>query len=105
MKPLLIDAYVHETLMRDLVGHDHSPASFLVYLWIAMEQQRRDGPVEASYAQLAEETGLSRSTAQTSVAWLLQRELLGVERASVTATPVYRALTPWQRGAREAGRA
>lgn len=98
MKPsLLLDPYVHGTLLRDLVGHDHSPASFVLYLWIALEQQRRGAPVAASYAQLADETGLSRSTAQSSIAWLLRRKLLSVERANLTATPVYTALTPWRR--------
>ena len=95
--PLQLDPYIHTTLMRDLVGHDGTPAAFLLYLWIAMEQQRLSTPVAASYARLAEETGLSRSTAQTAVAWLLGRELLSVHRASVTATPVYKALTPWRR--------
>lgn len=86
--------------MRDLIGHDRTPASFVLYLWVAMEQQRLDGPVAASYAQLAQETGLSRSTAQASVSWLLKRKLLAVERARVTATPVYTALTPWRRAER-----
>lgn len=97
---LSLDLYIHSTLMRDLVGHDHSPAAFLLYLWIALEQQRQGSPVQASYAQLAEETGLSRSTAQAGIAWLLARELLSVQRASITATPVYTALTPWRRTAR-----
>ncbi len=100
--PLLIDPYIHGTLLRDLTGHDRSPASFVLYLWIALEQQRHGGPIEASYAQLAEETGLSRSTAQSSVAWLLGRKLLSVQRANVTATPVYTALTPWVRPRRTA---
>lgn len=98
MPPTLqLDPYIHTTLLRDLVGHDHSPAAFLVYLWISLEQQRLNAPVAASYTQLAEETGLSRSTAQTAIAWLLGRELLTVERASVTATPIYQALAPWRR--------
>lgn len=97
---LQVDPYVHGTLLRDLVGHDHTPASFILYFWLAMEQQRRGGPVEASYAQLADETGLSRSTAQASIAWLLRRRLISVERAYVTATPVYTALAPWRRARR-----
>ena len=32
MKQLRIDAYVIETLMRDLVQHDRQPSAFLVYL-------------------------------------------------------------------------
>ena len=95
--PLTVDPYLHDTLLRDLVGHDHSPASFVLYFWMAMQEQQRGMPVQASYAQLADETGLSRSTAQASIAWLLRRKLLAVERANVTATPVYTVLTPWRR--------
>ena len=94
---LMVDPYLHDTLLRDLVGHDHSPSSFVLYFWMAMQEQQRGTPVAASYAQLADETGLSRSTAQASIAWLLRRKLLAVERASVTATPVYTVLTPWKR--------
>ena len=41
-----IDAYVTEVLMRDLVGHDKRPVSFLVYLWLLVEQQRSDSAVQ-----------------------------------------------------------
>ena len=33
-----IDDYVTDTLLRDLVGHDRRPVSFLVYLWLAAYQ-------------------------------------------------------------------
>src|ERR1041385_7594092 len=29
-----LDRYVIDVLMRDLVGHDHTPSAFLVYLWL-----------------------------------------------------------------------
>jgi hypothetical protein len=38
-----MDEYVTDVLMRDLVGHDKRPVSFLVYLWLAAEGQRLDG--------------------------------------------------------------
>lgn len=94
-----IDDYVIDTLMRDLVGHDHKPASFLVYLWLAGEQARRRSEVEISYQELAESVGISKSSAQSAVSWLLKRRLLTASRKSVTATPRYRVSTPW----REAG--
>jgi hypothetical protein len=90
-----IDDYVTGTLMRDLVGHDRRPASFLIYLWFTAEQQRRDAPVRISYQELAENIGVSKSAAQSSVAWLLRRKLLTVSKATVTATPTYTVLTPW----------
>ena len=94
------DEYVTDTLMRDLVGHDHKPVGFLVYLWIAAEQQRRGGEVRASYREIAESIGVSKSSAQAAVAWLLKRKLLAVERESVTATPAYTAREPWREAAR-----
>jgi hypothetical protein len=90
------DEYVTDVLMRDLVGHDRRPVAFFVYLWIAAEQQRRSGRVHISYQDLAESIGISKSSAQASVGWLLHRKLLAVSRTSVTATPSYTAQTPWR---------
>lgn len=94
---LTFDEYVTDVLMRDLVGHDRRSVAFLVYLWIAAEEQRRGGAVQISYQDLAESVGISKSSAQVSVGWLLRRKLLAVTRTSVTATPMYSAQTPWKR--------
>ena len=91
-----IDEYVTDVLMRDLVGHDKRPVSFLVYLWLSAEQQRRDAPVSISYQELAESIGVSKSSAQTAVGWLLRRQLLQVSKATATATPIYKVQRPWQ---------
>ena len=56
---LKIDDYVTDVLMRDLVGHDKRPVSFLVYLWLAAEEQRRGAEVQISYQELAESIGVS----------------------------------------------
>ena len=93
---MILDDYVADVLMRDLVGHDRRPASFLVYLWLAAEQRRRNAMVEISYQELAECVGVSRSSAQNAVHWLLRRKLLAVSKANVTATPRYNVLTPWR---------
>ena len=93
------DSYIIDTLMRDLVGHDHKPTSFLVYLWLSAEQSKNNAAVTASYQQIAESIGISKSSAQSAVTWLLRRKLLSVTRESVTATPSYRVLTPWKRPA------
>lgn len=92
------DDYVTDVLMRDLVGHDRKPASFLVYLWLAAEQVRQRGPVQASFQQLAECVGISKSSAQTAVRWLARRKLVAASKASATAMPYYSALSPWRRG-------
>jgi hypothetical protein len=94
-----LDDYVTEVLMRDLVGHDRRPASFLIWLWLAAEQQRKGSPVEISYQELAESAGVSKSSAQAAVAWLLRRKLLVSKKATVTSTPQYSVLTPWKRSA------
>ena len=81
------DDYVIDVLMRDLVGHDRKPVSFVVYLWIAAEEARLGGAV-------------SKSSAQAAVQWLLRRKLLAVSKRSVTATPAYAVRTPWRDAAR-----
>jgi hypothetical protein len=96
-----LDPYITDVLMRDLVGHDRRPVAFLVYVWLAAEQQRRDAPVQISYQEMADTIGVSKSSAQSSVAWLVQRRLLAATKATVTATPVYDVLTPWRRNGRQ----
>jgi hypothetical protein len=90
-----LDDYVVDVLMRDLVGHDRRVVSFLVYLWFTGEQ-RKGNFVDASYRQIAEYIGVSKSSAQAAVGWLIKRKLLVSTKASVTATPRYRVLTPWR---------
>ena len=94
-----IDDYVTNVLMRDLVGHDKRPVSFLVYLWLSAEQQRSGAAVRISYQELAELVGVSRSSAQSAVGWLVRRKLIEAVRANVTATPVYRVRAPWRSAA------
>jgi hypothetical protein len=95
-----LDDYVLDSLMRDLVGHDRRPVCFLVYLWLAAEQQRQRKAVSISYRDLAESIGVSKSSAQAAVGWLLRRKLISVTKASVTATPCYIVQTPWKTGSR-----
>jgi len=93
---LNLDDYVVDVLMRDLVGHDRRPASFLVYLWLTSEQTRRRGAVQVSYQELAESVGLSKSSAQTAVSWLIRRKLLTACKENATATPSYTVRSPWR---------
>jgi hypothetical protein len=91
-----LDPYITDVLMRDLVGHDRRPASILVYIWLAAEQQRRTSAVSISYQDLAESIGISKSSAQSAVGWLIRRKLLAATKTTVTATPAYKVLTPWR---------
>jgi hypothetical protein len=96
-----LDDYVVDVLMRDLVGHDRRPVCFLVYLWLAAEQARSGGAVEISYREIAEGVGVSKSSVQGAVSWLVRRKLLGVNKANVTATPSYTVLCPWRKTANQ----
>jgi len=93
---LRIDDYVLDVLMRDLVGHDHSPSAYLVYLHLwAQTAGRRAKSARVSHQMVASATGLSKSAVQAGMRRLLRRRLVSVHRESATATPEYRVLRPW----------
>lgn len=93
---IVLDDYVIDVLMRDLVGHDRKPTCFLLYLWLTAEQSRCKGSVQLSYQQLAESIGVSKSSAQAAMNWLLRRKLISVSKETVTATPCYTVHSPWR---------
>jgi hypothetical protein len=93
---LNLDDYVVDVLMRDLVGHDRRPASFLVYVWLTSEQARRQGAVQVSYQELAESVGVSKISAQSAVSWLVRRKLLVASKENATAIPSYTVRSPWR---------
>ena len=98
MDAIRLDRYVLATLMADLVGHDRSASSFLVYLALwARAGVRRGAVARLSHRELAEETGLSKSAVQAAVRNLERRRLIGVAHASATAVPEYTVLRPWAR--------
>ena len=92
---LQIDLYVIDTLMRDLVGHDHRPSAFLAYLALLGAGQ---GRAALSHAQLAEQTGLSKRAVQDALRHLAQRQLISIERRGRTEPAIVRPLMPWRRG-------
>jgi hypothetical protein len=96
-----LDIYITDVLMRDLVGHDRRPVSFLVYLWLAAEEQRRNLAVQISYQELAENIGVSKSAAQAAVGWLVRRKLLATTKENATAVPRYEVLSPWRSSSRK----
>ena len=96
--PILLDDYVLETLMPDLVGHDHHPSAFLLYLALWRLTGGGEREAVASLRRLAEETGLSRRAVQDAVARLEKRRLVEVRRGGITDVPAYRLLRPWARG-------
>ena len=94
-KSYAVDRYVLDALMRDLVGHDRRPSAYLVYL--ALTAIAGEGRAFVSHAQLAEQTGLSKRSAQAAVRHLANRGLLVIGRGRPTDVPRYEPLRPWRR--------
>ena len=91
---MVIDDYIAETLMADLVGHDKMPSAFVVYLNLYTRGRRG---VRLSHQDIANETGLSKSAVQAAIRNLVRRKLLRTERESITAVPQHFVLRPWRR--------
>ena len=93
-----LDTYVTDVLMRDLVGHDHTPSAFLVYLWLWARTDGGRRRHAVSLQTIASETGLSKSSVQAAVRSLRdRRRLITTESTGPTSPPVYTLLTPWRR--------
>jgi DNA-binding GntR family transcriptional regulator len=98
MPKVEIDAYVVDTLMGDLVGHDRQPSAFLVYLSLYRHTHGTGEPAaQLSLMDLATGTGLSKRAVQEALRWLSKRRLLSLSRESMTAVPVYSVKRPWIR--------
>lgn len=93
-----LDAYIVDTLMRDLVAHSRSSAAFLIYLQLYRHTHGAGRESAAmSHRILAELTGVSKRSVQTALAHLAGRRLIRQRKARPTAVPVYTVLTPWMR--------
>jgi hypothetical protein len=96
--PVEIDAYVLDNLMADLVGHDRQPSAFLVYLFLWRRTLGAgEESTQVSLFDLAAGTGLSKRAVQEALRWLSKRRLLSIQRAGITAIPVYTVKRPWVR--------
>ncbi|HKH46783.1 MAG TPA: helix-turn-helix domain-containing protein [Thermoanaerobaculia bacterium] len=98
MKTLELDAYVIDTLMLDLVGHDRQPSAYLVYLYLWRQTdgaQRVSDPL--SLRMLADSTGLSKRAIQEAIGRLEKRRLVVVHRTHPLAVPAFEVLCPWRR--------
>ena len=98
METLMLDAYVVDTLLPDLVGHDRQPSAFLVYvvLWRRTHGAQRQR-VALSLVEIAEAAGLSKRAVQEALRTLVRRRLVGIARESMTAIPAYAVERPWRR--------
>jgi len=99
MTTVRIDPYVIDTLMADLVGHDRQPSAFLVFLLLWRKTIGADeASVQLSLLDIAAGSGLSKRSVQAALSWLVRRKLIAVQRAGITAVPVYTVKRPWVRG-------
>src|SRR5215207_6984187 len=95
-EPIALDPYVVDVLLPDLVGHDRRPSAFVLYLALWRLTDGGHESVAVSLRTLAESTGLSKRAVQAAADRLVdRRRLVSVERASVTAVPIYTVLRPW----------
>jgi DNA-binding GntR family transcriptional regulator len=93
-----MDAYVIDTLMRDLVAHSRSSSAFLVYLQLyRLTHGVGRESVPMSHAALAETIGISKRSVQAAITHLADRRLVRRRKARPTAIPLYTVLTPWAR--------
>jgi DNA-binding MarR family transcriptional regulator len=98
---VVVDPYVLDSLMPDLVGHDRQPSAFLVYLYLYRHSRGNVArSTAASLQQIASDTGLSKSAVQQAIRTLRRRRLVQSKRTSFTAVPEYVVATPWTRASR-----
>ena len=96
MRRYAIDGYVVDVLMADLVGHDRTPAAFVVYLCLACAAERKGAPsVAISLQEIAVRTGLAKSTVQAAIRHLKKRALLDGDVQARSDAPVRRVVRPW----------
>lgn len=96
VKHTRLDPYVIDTLMGDLVGHDRSPAAFIVYVYLSSRASgSRKRSVQMSHQSIANDTGLSKSAVQAALRHLNRRKLVRSDRETITATPEHFVLRPW----------
>jgi DNA-binding MarR family transcriptional regulator len=91
-----LDDYVVETLLPDLIGHDHAPSAFIVFVKLWHDAGGAGHRVQVSLSTLAVETGLSKSAVQSALRRLQRRGYVSARRASPTAIPVYTVNAPWR---------
>jgi DNA-binding MarR family transcriptional regulator len=91
-----LDDYIVETLMPDLIGHDRSPSSFIVFVKLWQDSGGPGRRLQVSLSTLAAETGLSKSSVQVAIRHLRRRGYVATRRTSQTAVPTHAVLAPWR---------
>lgn len=91
-----VDAYVLDSLMPDLVGHDRRASALLVFLYLWRRTRGGSRPAVVSLSMIADGTGLAKRSVQTAFDHLRRRDLVGVRRASATAAPTVTLRCHWR---------
>ena len=96
-----VDHYLVDVLLRDLVGHDRSPAAFLVYLLLWRHTRgASSASVRLSHRDIAEQSGLSKSAVQQALRILHRRDLVKSRQRHQTDTPEHSVMRTWIRDSR-----
>ena len=90
------DPYVLDVLMPDLVGHEHSPSAFLIYVYLSHRIEAAGGrAVQLSYATMALDTGLRASPRSAPSPCSSAGNWSASPALSRTSVPSYLVLRPW----------
>ena len=96
-----MDAWVFDAVMPDLVGHDHRPSAFVVYLLLWRRSGGGAKVVHLSHRMIADGTGLSTRAVQQALKALERRQLIESKRKHATSVPGFKLRCHWRaRGAR-----
>jgi hypothetical protein len=92
-----IDAYVIDSLMPDLVGHDRHASAFVVFLYLWRRTRGGSKPTVVSHRIVSDGTGLAKRSVQGALRRLQQRGLVQVKRATVTSASTVTVRCDWRR--------
>lgn len=101
MESVPVDAWVFDALMPDLVGHDHRPSAFVVYLLLWRRSAGGAKAVHLSHRMIADGTGLSLRAAQLALRVLERRQLIESKRKHKTSVPAFKLRCHWRGRGRE----
>lgn len=91
-----VDAYVIDSLLADLVGHDRRPAAFVLFLFLWRKTRGGSRPAVLSLGMMSDGTGLAKRTVQQSLQHLERRGLVDSRRATSTSAPSLRLHCQWR---------
>lgn len=95
-----MDAYVVDSLMPDLVGHDRRASAFVVFMYLWRRTRGGTRTCVVSHRMIADATGLSKRGAQHGLAKLEERRLVELSKKTPTSAPSIALHCEWRHGVR-----